>query len=665
MADGTNVFQSLAYFWLSLLEKAKQSKRKQFQNDADEAFRFFNGPHDFMYQDQMQSNPDPSQPKQFWMTTNKVAEFVQIFGPVLYHRNPNCQVNSRQAILMPPAVYGDPQNAMLAQQTSDLIHGMDQAKSAVMTGYLNWIPTETNLALHARRAVDEAIIKGRGLLWPQLYQPPGTKFLTVGAYFDTVDNLQIDPDCENLEDATWVAQECVHPVWQVEREYGLKPYSLPGNVMSMEQDVYRSQDNEGTGRQRSAVTNDLIRYWKIYSRMGLGARLQGGPRWSRKVLDVFGDHVFIVVASGVPYPLNVPPSLYAQPVAPGPQAVEMAKQLIRRTSWPTPFWKDNKWPFAVLDFHPVPRSPWPMSHLKPGMGELKFLNWAYSFLAGKIRTTCRDFVAVLKAAGSELKTSILDGRDLTLLEIEAQYKTISEVVQFLQHPQMNGDIFKVLQIVEQNFEKRVGLNELMYGQTESSFRSAAEADIKSRNLNVRPDDMAERVEAFMTQVFQMLAGASRYHLTGQDVSARLGPDGGRFWDAFLHTRNYADAARELEYKIEANSTKKPNRERDADNLQQAMSVLFQPLLDFGANTGQLGPVNALILEFCRVRDIPDPDRFVLRLPQPLGPPGLPPGGPGAPPGAPPGTGGQNGRPQVNGAPGGPQRALPAPNGPPR
>jgi hypothetical protein len=48
-------------------------------------------------------------------------------------------------------------------------------------------------------------------------------------------------------------------------------------------------------------------------------------------------------------------------------------------------------------FHDVPNDPWPMSHLAPGMGELKFLNWAYSFIAGKIRIECRDFIAILKS----------------------------------------------------------------------------------------------------------------------------------------------------------------------------------------------------------------------------------------------------------------------------
>jgi hypothetical protein len=44
-------------------------------------------------------------------------------------------------------------------------------------------------------------------------------------------------------------------------------------------------------------------------------------------------------------------------------------------------------------------------------------------------------------------------------------KTITEIVQFLQHPPFNGDIWKVIEAVAEQFDRRVGLTELMYGQS--------------------------------------------------------------------------------------------------------------------------------------------------------------------------------------------------------
>ena len=51
-----------------------------------------------------------------------------------------------------------------------------------------------------------------------------------------------------------------------------------------------------------------------------------------------------------------------------------------------------------------------------------------------------------------------------MLEIDSDHKSIDEIVQFLQHPPVNGDIWKMIQAVEDNFDKRVGLTELMYGR---------------------------------------------------------------------------------------------------------------------------------------------------------------------------------------------------------
>jgi len=35
--------------WLEKIRLASEFKRKKFQEDADEAMQFFDGPHDFMY----------------------------------------------------------------------------------------------------------------------------------------------------------------------------------------------------------------------------------------------------------------------------------------------------------------------------------------------------------------------------------------------------------------------------------------------------------------------------------------------------------------------------------------------------------------------------------------------------------------------------------------
>ena len=44
--------------------------------------------------------------------------------------------------------------------------------------------------------------------------------------------------------------------------------------------------------------------------------------------------------------------------------------------------------------------------LAPGIGELKFLNWAYSLMAGKLRITMRDFIAFAEELDDDVKQAV-------------------------------------------------------------------------------------------------------------------------------------------------------------------------------------------------------------------------------------------------------------------
>jgi hypothetical protein len=93
---------------------------------------------------------------------------------------------------------------------------------------------------------------------------------------------------------------------------------------------------------------------------------------------------------------------------------------------------------------------------------------------------------------------------------------------------------------------------------------------------------------------------------------------------------------QLEYRIEAGSARKPNKERDAANMQQAMQTPVRPLWQYATLTGDVGPVNKPVGDWAKSIDL-DPTGYALKPPpppQPVGPPqGPPPQGP--PPQGPP------------------------------
>ncbi len=494
-------------------------------------------------------------------------------------------------------------------------------------------------------------------MWTGLITPPGSKTKMVGSFYDSVDFLFVDPDAEEYSKAYWIARKVCTPVWAAERRFGLKKGSLKGAYESANLQVEVDAGRRQIDRQRGG-TNDLMVYYEVYSRMGCGGRLSGSGvnrgesdllpgdlhQYSELLDPIVGDYVYMVVAKGVNFPLNLPPEIQDLPMLGDGSPMDGVKHAKERLAWPVPYWADPQkgagvlWPCSVLDFHTVPRSAWPQSILKAALGELRFLCWAYSFTCGKIKNTLRDIVAIVKEMAEQFKITVLEGADLSMVELDTNNRDIRECVQILQFPQMNADIWKIVEKVEENFDKRIGLNEIYYGTQKKQDRSATESDIKSQNQNIRPDDMAKKVEAWMTEIARKEGAAARMVLEPNDVLPVLGVLATALWTLHVKTDDLA-SFHELEYRVEAGSTRKPNRDRDMANADSAMQILMPIFNQFAQGTGQLGPINSLIEYWCKTRDLP-PGPFQLPVPPPMAAPapGEPPGPPGAN-GAPPGANG--------------------------
>lgn len=644
MTSGDYPLQPIVKQWLHVIRMGDETKQKRFGADASEVSKFYTGPYEFLWRQMrtdrhMNRGADdidaPGPPIQ--VQVNKVAEFVQIFGPALYSKNPVRTVNPRDLPTLDPQLYammGGPNAQMIFQQSQGQDQGaraIDSARARLIETYLNYTPKALGLRNHSRAAIDEALIKGMGCLWTETYTPPGGGFKMVGSFQDSVDNLVMDPDAISVQDAKWIARRCVHPTWQVEQEFGLKPGSLKqrGSYEStaMNSAIETLEREAGYFSRRQGHSNDLIVYWRVFSKMGIGGRLINIDPALRALLEVFGQYCHIVVADGVEYPLNIPPE-----VIDDPNGAPVAQQ---RLQWPTPFWADGGWPFQGIGFHAVPNSPWPLNHMAPAMGELKFMNWCMGHLATKVRSTSRDFIAVLQSAGDELKQKILHGSDLELLQLQESHgKTISEIVQFLQHPRMNGDIIEVLNMVMEQFDKRTGLTELMYGATGTQIRSGTEAKIRNDTMNVRPDDMADSVEAAMSQIARMEALAARWHLEPNDVRPMLGPIGASWWEQLVYAADPREIIYNLEFEVEAGTARKQNKQAQVDNATALMTNMFPPLMQYGASTGNYNPVNSVIDFWAEANDIRNKEDFHLVAPMPVAPapaPNGPPPGQGGPP----------------------------------
>ena len=639
--------RQIASTWVKKL-KAAEKYKKPFSDDAKEASQFYDGEHNWMWRDAYARGErgynNSIAPPSFRMQLNKVFELVEIFASVIYHRNPVRTVTVLDPPQLPLKNMGLDQpagpNGMPSPEQMQIIEVVKAEQeerekrsmaAKLMEAYLNWTPVELDLKRQARKVVNEAMIKGAGVFWTEMVsidtsgdstRPP---MKMVGSFYDSVDNLLIDPDFDNEDDSLWCARKCVRPLEEVAATYGVPVEDLKKHFENTESTLRK----EPRGKKKKDTTNELVTYYKIWSKSGMGDRFKDAPKENKGVFDSCGKYVYIVICEGVEYPLNLPPSIMEEQID---EQTGIPPSILPRVSWPIPFFADpNGWPFTMLAFHRKPGYAWPVSHIRPAIGELRLLNWCFSFLATRIATSCETVIAVQKAADETIKEQLLAPSEggFKILELsELLGRRIEDLVSVFQMPQVTKDLWDIISAILDEFAKRTGLSELAYGYTRSSFRSAAEAQIKNENISIRPDNMANELEDTMSLLSRREALAARWLLEPQDVVPVLGPMGAAGWGQFIYKTDIVDLTRELLYRVEAGSARKPNKASRVEQMQMAVQTLG-PILSQLAGSGMVDPFNALMSDWADSLDI-DPAPYLLPPPPPPTPPPAPPGLPSPP-----------------------------------
>jgi hypothetical protein len=659
-----NPLRQCSSIWVKKLKAAEKYKRP-FTEDAKEASQFYDGDHNWMWKDSYargeRGYSSGIAPPSFRMQLNKVFELVDLFASVIYHRNPVRTVTTMQppdvpltqmGLDEPLGPMGQPSPEQMAiietvKSEEDLRQQRDSA-AKLMQSYLNFTPVELDLKRQARKVVNEAMIKGAGIFWTELVtidtsadsaMPP---MKIVGSFYDTVDNLLIDPDYDNEEDALWCARKCVRPIQEVAQTYGVPEEMLKKHLDNTNDTVLKKEPRGRTKKQDS--TNQLITFYKVWSKTGMGDRFKDANKDNKGIFDSLGRYCYLVICEGIEFPLNIPPTVMEEQID---TDTGLPPSIPTRVAWPIPFYADPQgWPFTMLAFHRKPGYAWPISHIKPAIGELRLLNWCFSFLATRIATSCETVVAIQKAADQTIKDQLLAPSEggFKCVEIsELLGRSINDVVSVMQMPQVTKDLWDIIQAILEQFAQRTGLTELVFGYTRSMFRSAAEAQIKNENISIRPDNMANELEDCMSTLARREALAARWLLEPQDVAPVLGNLGAAAWAQMIMKRDIVSLTREFLYRVEAGSSRKPNKATRVEQMQMSVQTLG-PILSQLAGSGLVDPFNALMSDWAESLDI-DAKPYLLPPPPPAppaAPPGLPsPSGPeaqgegGSPPPQPP------------------------------
>lgn len=635
----SNPLRQLVRTWTKKFEAAIKYK-KPFADDAKEAALFYDGDHNWMWKDAYARGEkgynSSIAPPAFRMQVNKVFELIEIFGAVIYHRNPVRTVTLYKQPDLPPDAYGLPADmAMLTPEQTQLL-GVAQSDAQarmsrevarqLLESYLNYTPNELDLKRQAKKFVNEALMKGMGVLWTELIEIEGSgpdPVRMVGSFYDSVDNLLIDPDFDNMDDMLWCARRCVRPLEEVALEYQIPEDDL---ARHLDGNTEIKADNEPrNSKKKSGQTQRLVTYYKVWSKCGAGDRFKDAPKESRGVFDSIGRYCYLVICEGVDYPLNLPPSVMQEEIDP---ESGVPQSLMLRMAWPVPYYLDpGGWPFVPLGFHPKPGYAWPISHIKPAVAELRMLNWGMSFLASRIATSCETIIAVQKAADQEFKDQLLAPSEggFKIIELaELLGRRVEDVISTFQMPQVTKDLWDILTAVADQFAQRTGLTELAYGYTRNQFRSAAEATIKQENVSVRPESMGNDLEDAMSTLARREALAARWLLEPKDVAPVLGPMGAIAWEQHVAKRDLVSLTRDFLFRVEAGSARKPNKASRVEQMTLAIQTLG-PILAPLATGGVVEPFNALMKDWAMSLDI-DATPYLIPgpPPPPEAPPGLPP-----------------------------------------
>lgn len=582
--------------WLGRIQQADEA-RQPWKRLGDECMHFYEATTNFLW--------DSSSQHKFWEGTTqptfrvviaKAFELVAQIGPSLFFRAPRRMVTPRKATALPQGIFGDVQNDPMAQQIfaqyqAEMQSEMqaDTSRAQLMQTWLNYTPDQMpggGLEEHAERAIVEALVKGRGVLWPQPHTVPGSNRTLTGLFFDSVDNLFIDPDAERLEDARWFVRRRVESYRKVEDRFQLPRGILKGKGTL--ESAWSSSARKVNGKNGQVQqAKDLIEWYEIFSKDGPGCDFTNlDSSLAEHLENVAGKFCYLAICPSCEFPLNLPA---------GALKAGATDEYVRDSmQWPIPFWAGGHLPFVPLDFYPNCRSVWPMPPLAPGIGELKFLNVMISHLCNRIWMSSRDFIAVAKSAVKEVEKIIREGNDLSIIPVSDVHEDISKMIKFLDQPDVNFDAWQIVDRVAAMFDKRTGLTDLVYGLTDTQSRSAEDAATKRQATSARPDYMARKVEKWMGLASTLEGFCTRWFVTAQDVEPLIGKTAAQLWHHLIDSQDVDLVVSGMQYTVEAGSGRRRNHELEMNNLNQALQFFFPEFSKHADVTTDVTAINQLI-----------------------------------------------------------------------
>ena len=624
--------------WTKQIEVCKQAKRSQFGETAERLWGFLGKSYrdlDIEAEGLGDEMPDDMGPM-VRTRINLTREFVSLMLPYVHEKLPTRTVRSRIPPLPPELMMFAPESGPKPE---------DMLRAYLLEYWLNYLPSEYDLYREARTAIQEALVKGRGVCWCEMIEGPYGRI--PAHFFDSVDGLLIDADCRQMRDAGFIMRERVRSVWRVAEDFGIDPDKLRGAYQShlSQAMAARWQPHYATGE--SARDKDVCVYYEVWSRMGIGQNLKGASEEVKALgaaLETTGPHVWLAIMPGIPYPLNLGDE---------EAMASMSEDEIRaRIEWPIAFYEEaaNPWPCSPLDIYPNPDNPWATSPLESCLPLQIFIDRVYTYIMHRVRAASRNITVVAKELSADIKEAVHSGFDQQIIEYNGSPRSLEELIHVIEFNPLTDEIWNILQAVEKKFERASGMDPLLYGaQPETQIRSSYESQVREERMTSRPNDYADAVLNWMSMIARKEGQASRMYVEPATVAPLFGevwqpppessedvpappPDPAKmmaqspltyYWSVLVNTDDPAVAAGEVEYVCESGHGERRNKQK----LQKDAEMLGQTLLPVAiqerGQTGDPSMFNALMAIIGEAFDIPKLAQLQLQplMPEPPTMPG--------------------------------------------
>lgn len=503
-------------------------------------------------------------------------------------------------------------------ETQKKLRKRDTMLSYQLQTAVSWFPNLYGLKKESEQAIQEALGKGRGLAWVEMIDGPTGEI--PACFADSVDNLLIDSDCRDVRNASFIIRIREAPAWKVSELWDEPVENIRANRTSALAEAMATASN----RKMDSSTSDLATYYEIWSVMGIGHKLVNAPDDMKEesavkgAFDECGPYVHFAIMPGMDHPLGMSADVLEAEVDPN----KLKAMLVAMLTWPIKTYGkiSNPWPMRCLDFRLRSKKPWPKPLLLSALPLQRFIDNIYKGLMKRGKRAGKLVVLTSLAIDTALKEAIENDDVISFVstsEVDAQ-KALNELLQYIQDPDINPSTFQILQRVDSAFREITGLDPSLYGASPNTQeRSAKATSLRQSGLSRRPDEYADKVEEWQSELSELEAIATRQLVSvftmapcwGEVIADGMNnvaatpdtppesivyPPMSQFWVNQVSTNDPWRAASECEYTIEAGSGRRRNKQLQQENAEQLYNMLGSQLFELAIPLQDLEPYLALI-----------------------------------------------------------------------